>query len=212
MLYGSPFPENLNGTDFSPKLPAADEASLPDLPARGKAGHCRTRGTASVRTCARGTRSLDVTTAISTPARFPKSPISFAAPGADVLLVAMGNPKQELFIQDHLAATGCRPRHRRRSALRLLAGEVPRATPWVQRWRLEWVYRLAQEPRRLAGRYLVGIPLFLMRILRQWWSGSRVADLRPALAASDRAGLPAAIPTNDRGIPRKRRSPPNRRH
>ena len=68
------------------------------------------------------------------------------------------------------------------------------------KWRLEWVYRLAQEPRRLAGRYFVGIPMFLMRILRQWWSGARVAELGPALAASDRAGLPTAIPANDRGI------------
>ena len=41
ILYGSPFPENLNGTDFDPKLSASDEASLPDLPARSKAGHCR---------------------------------------------------------------------------------------------------------------------------------------------------------------------------
>jgi hypothetical protein len=49
----------------------------------------------------------------------------------------------------------------------------------VQRWRLEWVYRLMQEPSRLARRYLAGNPLFLMRILSQWWSGSRVKTAGP---------------------------------
>ena len=95
---------------------------------------------------------------------------------ADVLLVAMGNPKQELFIQEHLAATGCIVGMGVGALFDFLAGNVPRAMPRVRRWRLEWVYRLIQEPRRLAGRYLVGIPLFLMRLLRQWWSGSRLND------------------------------------
>ena len=94
--------------------------------------------------------------------------------GANVLLVAMGNPKQELFIHNHLAATGCLLGIGVGALFDFLAGDVPRAPPWVQRWRFEWVYRLALEPRRLAGRYLVGNPLFLMRILRQWWSSSRL--------------------------------------
>ena len=145
-------------------------------------------------------RSSVATTAISMPAKFRRSSISFAARSADVLLVAMGNPKQELFIQEHLAATGCILGIGVGALFDFLAGNVPRATARVQRWRLEWLYRLVQEPRRLAGRYLVGIPVFLTRILRQWWSGARVADLGPALAASDRTGLTAAMPSNDRGI------------
>jgi hypothetical protein len=61
----------------------------------------------------------------------------------------------------------------------------------VQRWRLEWVYRLLQEPGRLAGRYLVGNPLFLMRIFGQWWSGSRVNDVEPVVVGDARAILPS---------------------
>ena len=49
----------------------------------------------------------------------------------------------------------------------------------VQRLRLEWLYRLAKEPRRLARRYLIGNPLFLMRIAQQWWSGARVRQAEP---------------------------------
>jgi alpha-1,3-mannosyltransferase len=107
---------------------------------------------------------------------------------ADVLLVAMGNPKQELFIQKHLKATGCILGVGVGALFDFLAGDVPRAMPWVQRLRLEWLYRLAHEPRRLASRYLIGIPVFLARILRQSWSGSRIAEARPALV-SDRPVL-----------------------
>ena len=47
-----------------------------------------------------------------------------------------------------------------------LAGKTPRAPMWMRRIGLEWVYRLAMEPRRLFQRYVVGNPLFLTRALR----------------------------------------------
>jgi UDP-N-acetyl-D-mannosaminuronic acid transferase (WecB/TagA/CpsF family) len=111
-----------------------------------------------------------------------------------VLLVAMGNPKQELFIKDHLAATGCALGIGVGALFDFLAGDVPRAPLSVQHWRLEWVYRLLQEPRRLARRYLVGNPLFLMRILGQWWSGARVKDAGPESVSGIRA-VPPRRPT-----------------
>jgi N-acetylglucosaminyldiphosphoundecaprenol N-acetyl-beta-D-mannosaminyltransferase len=41
----------------------------------------------------------------------------------------------------------------------MVAGEVPRAPAWVQKAGFEWAYRMGQEPRRLAGRYLLhGLP------------------------------------------------------
>ncbi|MGE3528023.1 MAG: WecB/TagA/CpsF family glycosyltransferase, partial [Methyloceanibacter sp.] len=85
----------------------------------------------------------------------------------------------ELFLREHLAATGCRLGMAVGALIDFLVGNVPRAPSWVQRWRLEWVYRLAKEPRRLAARYLVGNPLFLARIAAQWWSGARVQGLAP---------------------------------
>jgi UDP-N-acetyl-D-mannosaminuronic acid transferase (WecB/TagA/CpsF family) len=47
---------------------------------------------------------------------------------------------------------------------------------------LEWTYRLAQEPRRLAHRYLIGNPVFLARVLRP---GARNGKLAPARAAPE---------------------------
>ena len=47
-----------------------------------------------------------------------------------------------------------------------LGGRTPRAPFWMRRFGLEWVYRLAKEPVRLFGRYVLGNPLFLLRTLR----------------------------------------------
>lgn len=83
----------------------------------------------------------------------------------DIVFVALGSPKQELVIR-HL-------RHDRPEAWWLgvgisfsfLAGEVRRAPPWMQRAGLEWLHRVAQEPRRLFRRYFVeGLP-FAARLL-----------------------------------------------
>jgi N-acetylglucosaminyldiphosphoundecaprenol N-acetyl-beta-D-mannosaminyltransferase len=49
-------------------------------------------------------------------------------------------------------------------------GIVERAPGWVQRWGLEWLYRLAREPRRLARRYLVDDVLFLRLVWDEWRS------------------------------------------
>jgi N-acetylglucosaminyldiphosphoundecaprenol N-acetyl-beta-D-mannosaminyltransferase len=47
-----------------------------------------------------------------------------------------------------------------------LGGKTPRAPLWMRRTGLEWVFRLALEPRRLFQRYVIGNPLFLARALR----------------------------------------------
>jgi N-acetylglucosaminyldiphosphoundecaprenol N-acetyl-beta-D-mannosaminyltransferase len=72
----------------------------------------------------------------------------------DILLVAMGHPKQERWLAMH--------RHRLKvplcmgvgASLDFLAGEAQRAPRWMQTAGLEWLYRAAREPRRLAQRYM----------------------------------------------------------
>ncbi len=46
-----------------------------------------------------------------------------------------------------------------------LANEVKRAPPLWRKMRMEWLYRLGQEPARLWRRYLLGIPIFIYRSL-----------------------------------------------
>jgi UDP-N-acetyl-D-mannosaminuronic acid transferase (WecB/TagA/CpsF family) len=45
---------------------------------------------------------------------------------------------------------------------------VPRAPHWMNHYALEWLYRLALEPRRLWHRYVVGNPAFMWRVLQEW--------------------------------------------
>lgn len=69
------------------------------------------------------------------------------------------------------------------AVLDFLAGRTPRAPRVLRRSGLEWAWRLACEPRRLAGRYVLGNPLFLARSLRCAWQG--LGDL-PAPPAARR--------------------------
>lgn len=76
------------------------------------------------------------------------------ASGADLLLVALGCPKQDLFLTRHLAATGARVGIGIGCTLELLTGAHVQAPVWMRRTGLEWLFRLTREPRRLAPRYL----------------------------------------------------------
>lgn len=51
------------------------------------------------------------------------------------------------------------------------AGTVARAPAWMRRCGLEWLHRLASEPRRLWRRYLITNTLFILGALRQWVAG-----------------------------------------
>jgi N-acetylglucosaminyldiphosphoundecaprenol N-acetyl-beta-D-mannosaminyltransferase len=89
---------------------------------------------------------------------------------ADLVVVALGAPKQELLIdalKDRVrpaALVGMG------AALDFLVGRVARAPPWMSRFGLEWLYRLLKEPRRLWRRYLLRDPAFFGIVLRQLWS------------------------------------------
>jgi len=72
---------------------------------------------------------------------------------ADIVLVALGFPKQEFWLHANLAASGARAGLGVGGSLELLAGIHERA-PWIfQKLRLEFLFRMIQEPRRLFGRY-----------------------------------------------------------
>jgi exopolysaccharide biosynthesis WecB/TagA/CpsF family protein len=90
---------------------------------------------------------------------------------ADVLIVALGQPAQELWLDEYLQLTGCRLGLGVGAFLDFTSGRVPRAPQWMNTLGVEWVFRLLHEPRRLWQRYLIGNPRFLWRA----WT-SRAAD------------------------------------
>jgi N-acetylglucosaminyldiphosphoundecaprenol N-acetyl-beta-D-mannosaminyltransferase len=93
----------------------------------------------------------------------------------DLVLVALGSPKQELVI--------ARLRHELPGAwwigvgasLSFVAGHIRRAPPLLQRLGLEWAHRLAQEPRRLFRRYLVDDAPFAFELFARSLRSRRAA-------------------------------------
>ena len=98
----------------------------------------------------------------------------------DVLWVGIGAPKQEKWMarmRDRLevpvmGGVG--------AAFDFHAGRVSQAPNWMQEAGLEWIYRIAQEPKRLLPRYLIHNPRFMAAFLRQLARERRGAESRSA--------------------------------
>jgi N-acetylglucosaminyldiphosphoundecaprenol N-acetyl-beta-D-mannosaminyltransferase len=71
----------------------------------------------------------------------------------DILLVAFGNPKQEIWLYRHRDRLKVPVAIGIGGALDMIAGQLKRAPRWVQTLQMEWGFRLAQEPFRLLPRY-----------------------------------------------------------
>jgi exopolysaccharide biosynthesis WecB/TagA/CpsF family protein len=88
------------------------------------------------------------------------------------VLVGMGQPRQELWTFENAESTDatflCIGAY-----LDFAAGIIPRAPAWIRSLRMEWAFRLANEPRRLAGRYLLGNATFLVYIAKLRIFGNR---------------------------------------
>ena len=80
---------------------------------------------------------------------------------ADIVWVGLGTPKQELWMQENAPHLGHCMLMGVGAAFDFHAKLKRQAPRWMQRTGLEWIFRLMSEPRRLAGRYLIGIPRFL---------------------------------------------------
>jgi N-acetylglucosaminyldiphosphoundecaprenol N-acetyl-beta-D-mannosaminyltransferase len=86
----------------------------------------------------------------------------------DLLCVAFGAPKQEIWMQRHRGRLHVGVILPVGAAFDTQAGLQRRAPQWMQRNALEWLFRLMMEPRRLWRRYLVGNTCFIFLVLRQW--------------------------------------------
>jgi alpha-1,3-mannosyltransferase len=163
--FGTTFPENLNGTDFVPYY----------------LSHTRHR----LRIFLVGSRQEVVSEAARRFADiWPQHEIIGARNGyfrneehvksvcrdikdvkADLLLVGLGNPLQEMWIAERAATTGARLQMGVGALFDFVSGGVPRAPLWVRRLRCEWIFRLACEPRRMFSRYILGGVMFAGYVL-----------------------------------------------
>jgi beta-1,4-glucosyltransferase len=164
LVHRTRFPQNLNGTDFIPAFLHSIQqqgrvylfGGKPGIAARA-AQTLRTEFGVNVVGTSDGYEQGRDTQALVE---------QINNSGANVLLVAMGNPLQERWILQQRANLQVTLLLGVGALLDFLAGDKPRAPDWVRRLRLEWFYRLCLEPARLARRYTLDIGLFLALCLR----------------------------------------------
>lgn len=157
MLHGRSFKANLNGTDFTPYL--FNESVRPlrvfllggrlDVVMKAAMHVERELGQIVVGYC-------DGYQGMQAPGLIER----INASGAEVLLVAMGNPLQEAWILENRAALDVPIASGVGALFDFWAGDKPRAPRLVQKLRMEWFYRLCLEPKRLLRRYTLDVLVF----------------------------------------------------
>lgn len=163
-MHGTMFPANLNGTDFVPAL-----LTYMTRPKRiGLVGACPDvleRARDKFAEHAPWHEFIAIHDGFFADEDSASVADAIAREKVDILLVAMGTPKQEMWIDRHI-----RPEHARLvfgvgALFDFMAGEFTRASPKARTMRVEWLHRFRLEPKRLWRRYFVGGPVFMARIL-----------------------------------------------
>jgi len=168
---GSGFPENLNGTDFTPRLLAAAPAGSRVYLYGAAAGV----NTATVQVVKARYPHLEVCghrdghTAAEGEARL-LADMANAAP--DLVLVALGNPLQEAFIARAAPLLPTVTFVGVGALFDFMTATAPRAPPWMQAASIEWLFRLRREPNRLWRRYSVELFVVAFALARARFAAS----------------------------------------
>jgi N-acetylglucosaminyldiphosphoundecaprenol N-acetyl-beta-D-mannosaminyltransferase len=85
----------------------------------------------------------------------------------DIVLVGMGTPKQELWIERNADRVPASVLWSMGALFDYVSGHTPRAPRWLADNGAEWIFRLAIEPQRMWRRYLLGNPAFLARVMAE---------------------------------------------
>ena len=158
--------DNVNGTDLMPRLCAGAAMRNLSVFFLGARPSVAVRAAAALQNRIPGLRIAGTHHGYFRPDQEDQVIGLINGSGADILVVALGAPRQELWL--------ARNARRLIPALRLGVGgcfdfyaeRIPRAPMWMREVGLEWVWRLGQEPRRMWRRYLVGNLVFLYRAWR----------------------------------------------
>jgi len=171
-LFGRPLPQKLSGSDLVPELTAFAAQSgmsvyfLGGLPGSAEKAVARLQ---------QQHPALQVAGVYCPPFGFERDPDALEltlarvdAAKPDLCFIALGSPKQELFMHRYHRRMGATVCVGVGAAFDMLSGRVQRAPRWLQASGMEWLWRLAQEPRRLWRRYLVEDTLFFRLLWREW--------------------------------------------
>lgn len=160
---GARLTENLNGTDFTPRLLKAAAAQGLSVYLLGAQPGVAAAAADKFAQLIPGLQIAGTRDGFDGMADEEATIAAINASGAGIVLVALGVPRQDLWLARNAHRLEARITMGIGALFDFYAGRVRRAPPWVRRMRGEWVWRLASEPRRMARRYLVGNATFLAR-------------------------------------------------
>lgn len=173
-LFGRALPERVAGSDLVPKLFERGQAERPIrvflLGARPEVNE------RAAHMAERRWRGVQIVGRDSPPLGFERNPSensrilsAVAAARPDVLVVGLGAPKQELWVHRHKDAIEAKIALCVGATIDFIAEEKRRAPHWMRRSGLEWIHRVASEPRRLSARYVrdgLALPGLVFREIR----------------------------------------------
>lgn len=166
ILFGRAFPNNLVGTDFVPALLDAVPFEL-RIYLLGSSAAVVTKAAAALAALHPRHAIVGTHDGFFSSGESDGIAAEIKAASPDLVLVGMGQPLQELWSLQNLSAvpavTMCVG-----ALFEFTAGAIPRAPAWMRSTRLEWLYRLALEPRRLGRRYVIGNVEFMVRVFRDY--------------------------------------------
>lgn len=164
-MNGAELTHNVNGTDLFPKLCAtAAAAGVPVAFIGARPGVARQCATRMEREYP-GLRVVWVEDGYLSKEAERSRLGELNSSGARILFVAKGVPTQEHWMAAYAAHLAAPVILGVGALFDFYSGTIPRAPLLVRKLRMEWAYRLVQEPRRLFRRYVLGNPEFIVRAL-----------------------------------------------
>jgi exopolysaccharide biosynthesis WecB/TagA/CpsF family protein len=162
-LKGQKLAANLNGTDLIPALCKRMAESRHSIFLLGGKPGIAEAAAAALRSIAPGLKVAGTHHGFFGEAGEAAVIRAINASGADVVLVAMGVPSQDLWLNRNAARLSATLTFGVGGLFDFLSGRIPRAPQWLRKAGLEWTYRLYQEPGRMWRRYILGNPAFVVR-------------------------------------------------
>jgi N-acetylglucosaminyldiphosphoundecaprenol N-acetyl-beta-D-mannosaminyltransferase len=164
-LLGVPLTHNLNGTDLGPRLCARAAQEGRSVFLLGALPGVAEQAAARLTSLAPGLRIAGIHPGYFKPEDEEEILAQINAARPDILLVALGVPRQELWIAQHWEQLDVGTALAVGALFDFLAQRFKRAPAWMRRLGIEWTFRLIQEPGRLWKRYLLGNLAFECRVL-----------------------------------------------
>ena len=161
------FPDNLNGTDFIPLIIKEGYDSNKTFYLLGTKDHVLEKTIANLEKIYPGIKIIGVHNGFFTNAEGENIINEINRLKTEIVIVGMGVPQQEIWIHENKNAMSHVKLFVAGGAiLDFLSGTISRAPKWMRQIRIEWVYRLCLEPKRMWKRYILGNFLFFYNIFQ----------------------------------------------